>query len=62
MNRPAGTVAAWWANPLDIDAKHPQIPLPRDAEVPLLVKPVRARFARVSRTERAAASASETQR
>jgi hypothetical protein len=62
MNRPAGTVAAWWANPLDIDAKQPQIPLQRAWEGPLLDKPVRARSARVSRSERAAASASETER
>jgi hypothetical protein len=62
MNRPAGTVAAWWANPLDIDAKHPQIPLQRDGDVPPLGKPVRARSARVSRSERAAANASESQR
>jgi hypothetical protein len=60
MNRPAGTVAAWWANPLDMDAKHTQIPLQRAWEAPLRDKPVRARPARVSRSERAAASASES--
>jgi hypothetical protein len=57
MNRPAGTVAAWWANPLDIDANHPCIPLPRDREAQSLNEPFRARFARVMRSERQPESA-----
>jgi hypothetical protein len=52
MNRPAATVAMWWANPLDIDAIHPCIPLPRDWESQALNEPFRARFARVIRSER----------
>ena len=59
MNRPAGTVAAWWANPLEIDAEHPCIPLPRDWEIPRLNRPVRARIARVLRSERSSATEPE---
>jgi hypothetical protein len=57
MNRPAGTVAAWWAHPLDIDAKHPCIPLPRDWEAQLLNEPFRVRFVRALRNERSAEKA-----
>jgi hypothetical protein len=62
MNRPAGTVAAWWANPVDIDAEHPSIPLPRDRDTALLNKPGRARFARILRSERSPAATPEAGR
>jgi hypothetical protein len=52
MNRPAGTVAAWWAPPLDIDANHPCIPLPRDWDAQPRNEPLRARLARVMRSDR----------
>jgi hypothetical protein len=52
MNRPAATVAAWWAHPLDIDAIQPGIPLPRDGKSAARDEPFRARFARLMRHER----------
>jgi hypothetical protein len=55
MNRPAGSVAAWWASPLDIDAQHPVIPFPREpGDVRVGAgefEPLGARIARVMRTD-----------